>query len=427
MNASVTSLPAYCSRIVLPPGCFSTQDVASYTPSPTTSQQSLPTSCARTSARAYVASPRRVFPPDARPTSRAASASPPFALARPRPPAPSRASRPRPRVVARARDAKGPRRPAACASSNRLASPRRARRRRRRVDAFPSRARRRSARVARVERVAVRRAVNARRPPRRRRRLRGDRRKGEKISRTRGESRLVDGACSRNPVARDPPCVTTPYLSPPGFVSLMYFTASLKYAFELFYGHPGHETPYSYEHHTARPARRRARAAQSRGRPPCAPARLARRSRTRAARATNDARRARRRTDGARWRRRRSSSRTAGPGDDHEWAVEEATRGDRGHDVVRGGRTERAAEGPGHELATARLAAESGVAGFLGSGARARGEGTRARDGLSARGRSRAFERGRDAGRGTRDARGQGARERGEGVTRCAARRASAR
>ena len=90
-------------------------------------------------------------------------------------------------------------------------------------------------------------------------------------------------------------------------------------------------------------------------------------------------------------------------GDDHEWAVEETTRGDRGHDVVRGGRTERTAEGPGHELATARLAAESGVAGFLGSGARARGgEGTRARDGLSARGRSRAFER--DA---TRDARGE--------------------
>ena len=103
-------------------------------------------------------------------------------------------------------------------------------------------------------------------------------------------------------------------------------------------------------------------------------------------------------------------------GDDHEWAVEETTRGDRGHDVVRGGRTERTAEGPGHELATARLAAESGVAGFLGSGARARGgEGTRARDGLSARGRSRAFER--DATRDARGARrGRGVREMGEGV-----------
>ena len=61
-------------------------------------------------------------------------------------------------------------------------------------------------------------------------------------------------------------------------------------------GHPGHETPYSYEHHTARAARRRARAAQSRGRPPCAPARLARRSRTRAARGSDERRATRAKT-----------------------------------------------------------------------------------------------------------------------------------
>ena len=94
------------------------------------------------------------------------------------------------------------------------------------------------------------------------------------------------------------------------------------------------------------------------------------------------------------------------PGDDHAWAVEETTRGDRGHDVVRGGRTERAAEGPGHELATARLAAESGVAGFLGSGARAR-----EREGDAKRGMVYPREGGRgranETRRGTRDARGE--------------------
>ena len=101
-------------------------------------------------------------------------------------------------------------------------------------------------------------------------------------------------------------------------------------------------------------------------------------------------------------------------GDDDEWAVEETTRGDRGHDVVRGGRTERTAEGPGHELATARLAAESGVAGFLGSGARARGGEIDAREGWFIRARAvEGVRTRRDAGRARR---GRGAREMGEGV-----------
>ena len=217
----------------------------------------------------------------------------------------------------------------------------------------------------------------------------GPAKKGEKISRRARESRLVDGACKH-------------YLYPPGFVSFIYFTASLKYGFSTA---TQDTKPRTHTNTTPRPPRVDARAPHNRARAHHArlhASRVAReRSRRAARRTTRDAREDAPTTRGGvaddpRQGRQRS-------GDDHEWAVEETTRGDRGHDVVRGGRTERTAEGPGHELATARLAAESGVAGFLGSGARARGrEGTRARDGLSARGRSRAFER--DA---TRDARGE--------------------
>ena len=210
--------------------------------------------------------------------------------------------------------------------------------------------------------------------------------------------------------------MTKPYLYPTGFVSFIYFTASLKCAFELFDRHPGRETPYSYEHHTAPPARRRARAAQSIARAPTMRACTPRASLANARGARNDERRA---TRAKTHRRRAVASPTilVKDGEDPETTTNGLSKKRR--EVIEdmtsfaAGELSGLLKDPDTNWQPQDWLPNPESPDFLDQVRGARGARGRARGrGLSARGRSRAFERGRDAGRGTRDARGRGARER---------------
>lgn len=218
----------------------------------------------------------------------------------------------------------------------------------------------------------------------------GPAKKGEKISRRARESRLVDGACKH-------------YLYPPGFVSFIYFTASLEYAFERISTATQDTKPRTHTNTTPAP-RAWTRARRTIARAPTMRACTPRASLAR------DARRDERRATRAKTHRRpavASPTILVKDGKDPETTTNGLSKKRRAviEDMTSfaAGELSGLLKDPDTNWQPQDWLPNPESPDFLDQvrgreGARS----TRARDGLSARGRSRAFER--DA---TRDARGE--------------------